>query len=72
MDMGRYDYDLPSLIASRVVADGAPSALKNRNSKKNKRPLFDRVSFGWQLILISPLFSSFAIWNVKAGSRSSE
>jgi hypothetical protein len=34
MDTGRYDYDLPSLISSRMAADGAPSTFQNRNSKK--------------------------------------
>jgi hypothetical protein len=45
--------------------------LPEQKLQKNKRPLFDRISFGWQLILISPLFPSFAVWSVKAGSRSS-
>jgi hypothetical protein len=44
------------LTALRVAADVAPSLFQNRNSQKNKRPLFDGISFAGSSIR-SPRFS---------------
>jgi hypothetical protein len=60
------------LLLLRVVADVATLDPPEQKLQKNKRPLFDGIFFGWQLILISPLLPSFAIWSIKAGSRSSD